>query len=178
MIKVDRLLIGLFIASFLLLAGCSRNIDSMTDAEKEAAIQDAMEKDPPKFMNDEQMGEEARMADFLNDGRIIKSGSFQGKAHPTTGSISIIEKNGENYVVLSDDFKSDAGPELHLFVEEHSNPGNSKDIHSGEYVDLGLLKSTSGAQTYKIDKEKIGKINSATVYCKPFRVIFGLATIS
>ncbi len=174
----NKIFAGIVVMALLFIAGCADRIDSMTPEELDLAMKDAMEKNPPKQMSGEQMAEEARMAGFLGDGDILKSGSWQGKAHATSGNIKIVEKDGETFVVLSDDFKTDAGPELHLFVEEHSNPANSKDIHSGEYVDLGELKNTKGAQTYKIDSSKIGKINSATVYCKPFRVIFGSATLS
>ena len=129
-------------------------------------------------MTDTERAAEKENMEAMSDGNLEKSGSFERRAHPTFGSIQIIEKDGHALVILSDDFKSDSGPELHIILTEHPNPKSSKDVHTGEYVDLGILKSTKGTQTYEIPADKIGKFKSAVVYCKPFRVIFGAATLS
>jgi hypothetical protein len=153
-------------------------IDSMTMEEKLAAIQDAVKENPPREITEEERSVEKEVMDFMGDGNVLKSGNFEGRAHPTSGLIKIIEKDGQTLVMLSDDFKSDAGPELHIILTEHENPRNSRELHAGEYADLGILKSTKGAQTYIVPKDKAEKFNTATVYCKPFKVIFGAAALN
>jgi hypothetical protein len=153
-------------------------IDSMSMEEKLAAIDEEVKKNPPREMTQEERSVENEVMDFMTDGNVLKSGNFEGRAHPTSGTIQIIEKNGETLVMLSDDFKSDAGPELHVILTEHDNPKNSRELHTGEYEDLGILKSTKGAQTYVVPKDKAGKLKTATIYCKPFKVIFGAAALN
>jgi len=114
----------------------------------------------------------------MSDGSVKKSGSFTGRAHPTSGTIQIIEKDDHALVVLDESFKSDSGPELHVILTENPNPKNSRELHTGEYVDLGILKSTKGTQTYEISLDKVDKLKSAVIYCKPFRVIFGSAVLN
>ena len=166
--------------SVLLLASCShqKSVDEMTDAEKEVAMQKEMERNPPEEMTSEERVVEQQKAAAMETANVLKSGDFTGKAHPTSGSVKLVEEGGKLMAIFSDDFKSDAGPRLHVFLTEHSNPQSSKDLHTGAYYDLGVLKSTKGTQIYDVPEGMADKFNTAVIYCKPFKVIFGTASLS
>lgn len=187
--KKSSLFILTLITIFLIfLTSCSQQkdfrsmtadeIDAMSMEEKLKAIDEEVRKNPLREMTDEEKAAEKEVMEFMSDGSVLKSGSFQGKAHPTLGSVQITEKDGQVLVTLSEDFKSDAGPQLRVVLTENSNPKNSRELHTGDYVDLGALKSTKGTQSYSISKDKVGNLNSVVIYCKPFRVIFGLASLN
>jgi len=181
---------AIFLLSMLLiiLTSCSsqKDFSSMTDQEmdampmdeKLAAIEEEVAKNPLREMTDAERAAEKETMEAMSDADIEKSGSFIKGAHPTSGSIKVVQKDGAAFAILSDDFKSDSGPELHVMLTEHPNPKNSRDLHSGELVDLGILKSTEGTQTYSIPLDKVGKLKNAVIYCKPFRVIFGSAALN
>lgn len=172
----------------IILTSCApqKDVRSMTTEEIEAIpmedrlkmIEEEVAKNPLREMTDIERAAEKENMEAMSDGNVEKAGSFERRSHPTSGSIQIVEKDGHALVILSDDFKSDSGPELHIILTEHANPKSSRDVHTGEYVDLGILKSTKGTQTYEVPTDKIGNFKTAVVYCKPFRVIFGLATLS
>ncbi len=173
----------IFVLIIILVSSCtssklSKDVDSMSMEEKEEAMKEAMLKDPPKEMTQEEKSKEISMVASLGGANTIKTGLFEDRIHKASGNIKIIEKDGEYFAVLSEDFSTDAGPDLHLFLAQNPNPKNSEQIHSGEYVDLGSLKSTKGTQTYKIPKEMVDKFNSAVVYCKPFKVVFSISKLS
>jgi len=176
-------ILGIFL---LMISACSSapkeysesEVDAMSMEERLVAIDEAVKTNPPREMTQQERVADKESMEAMSDGNVLKSGSFEGRAHPTSGSIEIIEKDGHTLVVLSDDFKSDSGPELHIVLTEHDSPKNSRDLHSGENLDLGILKSTKGTQTYEIPADKVDKLKTATVYCKPFKVIFGSASLS
>ena len=186
-IKADRmkLIFVIGIVALVFLVACApaeppifpseEVVDAMSPEEKEAAMQRAMEKSPSEEMTQEEKLAEQAMAESMAETDSLKSGSFEGRAHPTTGSARIVEEGGKQLLILSDDFKSDSGPRLHVVLTEHLAPTSSKELHSGDYVDLGKLKSTKGTQTYEIKEP--GKYNTVVVYCKPFKVLFGLAKL-
>lgn len=169
----------LFVLLIIFVSSCStqKDVDLMTPEEKEVAMQEALKKDPLREMSAQERSKEISMVASLGDGGTIKQGNFEDRVHEASGSIKIIEKDGEYFAVLSEDFSTDAGPDLHLFLAENPDPKNSAEIHTGEYIDLGSLKSIKGTQTYKIPKEMVDKFNSAVVYCKPFKVVFSVSKL-
>ncbi|QQG39172.1 MAG: DM13 domain-containing protein [Candidatus Woesearchaeota archaeon] len=151
------LIITLLVIFLLFLTSCSKNIEEMTDDQKAA---------------------EEQTASSLQSSTILKTGSFEGRAHPTSGEIKIVESNGEKFLVLPEDFQTDSGPLLHVILAEHQDPMSSSNLHEGQYIDLGVLKSTKGTQAYKITEGDLEKFNTVVIYCKPFKVVFGVAKLS
>lgn len=102
---------------------------------------------------------------------VIKQGTFIGVGgHTVSGTATVYSKNNEFYVVL-DPFNSQNGPDLRVYL--------SKDINAGSFLNLGLLKSTTGKQSYKIpgnpDFNEYGYVH---VWCQQFSVQFGRAEIT
>jgi len=70
------------------------------------------------------------------------------------------------------------GPELHVILAPHPNPESRGDVTAAGYVDLGKLKGNIGDQNYAIPENvDLPGVGSVVIYCKPFHVIFSVATL-
>lgn len=170
-VTLMRHLIAIFM--LFVIAACTSSVDSMTAEQKEQAMQKALQETPMREMTDIERMEEKIAVGSVMEGRLLKTAPFTGRAHDTSGVAKLVEKDGAAYLVLSEDFATDAGPDLHVILAENNNPQKSADLHEGAYVDLGSLKSTNGMQVYPVPREMVEKFQSVSVYCKPFKVIFG-----
>ena len=103
-----------------------------------------------------------------------RSGNFQGTNGYSVSGTTILKKiqGSENLILeFSSNFNSSNGPGLHVYL---SNSATS----TGGALDLGSLKQTSGSHTYDVPTNvKLGDYNYVLVYCKPFAVLFGRATL-
>jgi hypothetical protein len=151
----------------------------MTEAEKAEAMRLMLERNPePKLSEAEK---EAMLSGAMNvvaGGTPERLARFSGKAHEADGMARIVQKDGKLSVVLGEDFVVDAGPQLYVYASGNSNPSTSAELHAGGAWELGRLKSTSGMQTYALpDGVSLDQVRSIVVYCKPFRVVFAVASI-
>lgn len=108
-------------------------------------------------------------------GKTSASGSFHDVRHKVSGSAKVVVEDGKAKLVLSDDFKTEWGPDLRVVVSTNADPKTSEDLHSGTYAELGRLRGTKGMQVYDLGAVKPEDIKSVTIYCKPFKVVFGTA---
>ena len=93
--------------------------------------------------------------------------------HYVDGSVSIIEKDGQKYVQLGEDFKAGLAPDLYIYLA----PGHidsDADFVNGEKIELGKLVKGSGASFYKIPSSLDGKF-SVVIHCKRFNEPMGAA---
>lgn len=102
-------------------------------------------------------------------------GSFQGLAHPTTGTARVVEQPDGSRVLTLTGFETDPGPDLYVYLV----PGAA----SGESVDggtrLGRLKGNIGDQQYALPAGlDLDARATAVVWCRAFSVSFGAATLS
>lgn len=114
-------------------------------------------------------------AEVLNDTIPANSielfaGTFSSAAHPTSGSVRLVEAEGKWYLIL-ENFFTDPGPDLKLYL--------ASNLDAAQFVSLGKLKSTTGRQVYKV----VGMPASETypyvlVWCQQFSVLFGQAKLS
>ena len=106
---------------------------------------------------------------------ILAAGEFQGRdaAHQGSGTAQIVQK-GERRVLRLQNFSSTEGPDLYVYLVE--NPDTFDADAVGEYLDLGLLKATTGDQEYEIPAgADLAKYGGVQVYCLSFRFIFSNA---
>lgn len=103
---------------------------------------------------------------------------FVNRVHTGAGTATIESETNQRILQLSSDFHTEAGPDLHVFLSNAANPQTSKELHDGEYVDLGAIQDTDGAQTYTIPESVDFDIHSVVIYCVPFKVIFTSANFS
>lgn len=101
---------------------------------------------------------------------VIASGSFQDAAHPTEGEALLIEMDNK-MVVRLEDFKTDSGPGLYVYLSEYQG--------AVDYVDLGKLRATEGNMNYDVPQgTNTTKYNHVLIWCEPFSVLFGYAELT
>ena len=97
--------------------------------------------------------------------KTLKSGSF-GEVdfiHKGSGEAKIIQVDGKHILRL-ENFNVVSGPDLYVYLSKSETPtGDIKSL--GDYIDLGLLKGTSGNQNYDIS-QNIEDYSTAIIWCK------------
>ena len=110
----------------------------------------------------------------------VKSGSFRDadSFHRGSGLAIIYRGPGGGHVLRLDSFSVTNGPELHVMLSPHRDPTRGSEVRTQGYVDLGKLKGNKGDQNYEIpDSVDVGIQASVVIYCKPFSVVFSVATL-
>lgn len=150
--------------------------ETMTDEQKEEAMADLLKQQPFQEMTDQEKNQEKQMIVEMNSkAQNLQQGTFASKAHATEGQATIVNDNGDLKLVFSDDFRVEAGPDLHVFLSGTSTPSDSRELHAVGDVDAGKLKATSGAQLYDLPDSIDFSVKSVVIYCVPFKVVFGYA---
>ena len=108
--------------------------------------------------------------------RTIVSGIFGeiDVVHKGSGTAKLLEVNGKRILRL-EDFNVTSGPDLHVYLSESKTPtGDIKSLD--KYIDLGLLKGTSGNQNYEIPEPFRG-YDTVVIWCQRFGVLFSYAVM-
>ena len=152
----------------------------MNMAEVEQVMMDAASVDE---MRDEAAPAEMAMAgdDMKMDASVtaLKSGSFRDgdSIHKGSGTATIYRSAEGKSVLRLEDFSVTNGPDLRALLVPASNPQGRRDIKG--YIELGKLKGNMGNQNYFLpESENPADYGSVVIYCKPFQVIFSVATLN
>lgn len=98
------------------------------------------------------------------------SASFQSTDITTTGQAQLTEEGSEQVIELSDDFNTEEGPDLHVYL--------ATDTTATEFTDLGLLEDFSGKQTYEVPGDVASEEQPLVlIYCKKYSHLFGYAEL-
>lgn len=105
-----------------------------------------------------------------------RSGPFErrpGTSYRLSGTALMQElADGSLELSFSDDFSSSNGPNLAVYLSTTNRVG-------GNSIQLGELKSTSGAQTYSIPSNvTLDQYDWVIIHCIPFNVTFGYARLN
>ena len=143
--------------------------DDMTRAEVEEEMEDAASEPGTE------VGEDMP----ADGGPVARSmGQFEDfdDFHRGSGTATIYELDDGSQILRLEDFEVTNGPDLHVLLVPHDNPGGSDDLEG--YLDLGQLKGNIGDQNYDIPAGMdLSEYGSVVIYCKPFHVIFSVATL-
>jgi hypothetical protein len=60
---------------------------------------------------------------LVAEAKMMRMGTFVDVEHPTAGEVSIVEEDGTRYLQFSDDFKTDAGPDLKVVLHTSDRVG-------------------------------------------------------
>ena len=94
--------------------------------------------------------------------------------HKGSGQANLVKVNGKN-ILRFENFNVVSGPDLYVYLSKSPNPtGGIKSL--GDFIDLGLLKGTSGNQNYEINADTTGYA-TAIVWCKRYGVLFTYAVM-
>lgn len=138
------------------------NIEQANAPSFEDVVQTQQEQVDP---NEQNAAEDSNVATSL-------TGEFSGSApYDVSGSMSIVEVDGEQVLVFDESFRSSNGPDLLVYLSENAVQSGEP---LGEFVSLQELKSTSGGQTYSLP-ENIDDFQSVVIWCRAFAAQFGAA---
>ncbi len=159
-------------------------IDALSDEEKaemelkliaEMEGEDTvMEETLPDISQTEGQGE----TEASNEPVLLSSGTFEDADdfHQGAGDAMIYELPDGSHLLRFEDFEVTNGPDLRVYLVAESNPTTDQ-VGSG--VELAELKGNIGSQNYEIPADiDPADYQSVVIYCKPFSVIFTVATLS
>ena len=99
--------------------------------------------------------------------------------HKGSGNAVIYELSSGERILRLDEFRVTNGPDLRVLLAYTPNPDGRSDLDDAGYHELGKLKGNVGAQNYEIPESvSLSDVESVVIYCKPFRVIFSVATLA
>jgi hypothetical protein len=110
----------------------------------------------------------------------LKRGNFRDadRVHQGSGQVAIYQGPDGSHLLRLEDFQVTNGPDLHVLLSSHPNPESRDQINASGYVDLGSLKGNIGNQNYPIPEDvDVANQKSVIIYCKPFHVIFSIASL-
>jgi hypothetical protein len=106
----------------------------------------------------------------------LARGTFEGIAHETSGDTAVVRLQSGRHVLQLLDFRTDAGPDLRVYLVAGSVDGGSD---PGDFVDVGALRGNEGTQQYDVPAGiDTGLYSTVLVWCRAFSVPFGAAELS
>jgi hypothetical protein len=98
------------------------------------------------------------------------SGDFTSGPFGTVTGKAEVYKTGTMYQVKLANFNTNNGPALHVYISKEAMPIN--------YVDLGILKSTTGNQVYNVTgMPDFMEYKYISIHCVAFNHLFGSALL-
>ena len=111
----------------------------------------------------------------------LKSGDFRDadSFHKGEGKATIYRLADGTRVLRLESFKVTNGPDLRVILTPNADPQGRSDVTAQGYVELGKLKGNIGNQNYPLpDEVDADSINAVVIYCKPFHVLFSVASLN
>lgn len=103
-----------------------------------------------------------------NGQKLLSEGSFMSNAHTTSGNVKLYDKAGKRTLVFTN-FKTDAGPDLRLYLSEDKVA--SKFVEVSSKVNVGDYFVELPSEANSNDKKFV------LIWCKQFAVLFGNAEL-
>ena len=119
-------------------------------------------------------------ADDQSDVAQIKTGEFKDadSFHRGSGQATIYSGPDGSFLLRLENLDVTNGPALHVYLSRHPDPDSPGEVKDQGFVDLGDLKGNRGNQNYPITSDvDITAYNSVVIYCKPFNVVFSVASL-
>ena len=113
--------------------------------------------------------------------RAVKQGDFKDadSFHRGSGEAIIYTTPEGGHLLRLENLEVTNGPALHVVLSPHEDPTRSNEVLLEGYSDLGDLKGNRGNQNYTIPADvDLSAIKSVVIYCKPFAVVFSVATLN
>lgn len=100
---------------------------------------------------------------------LLASGLFVNSVHPTSGTIRLYSR-GNTRTLLFSNFRTDAGPDLRIYVAENTALRN--------FTEVTLLNNRSGSFLVELPATvDPGRHRFVLIWCKAFSVLFGYAEL-
>ena len=112
---------------------------------------------------------------------VIASGTFTDKGGQHTSGTFRIEKAGDQLtLILSEDFRTDEGPDLHVVLTptETNRTENENAMAEGNARVIAPLESLSGEQQYELPANvDLSQYKSVVIHCIEFTHLYGAAPL-
>ena len=106
------------------------------------------------------------------------SGQFVGRSHATAGTASVLNDGNGSQVLRLENFATDNGPDLKVFLVSASADAPDSTIAS-DAINLGPLKGNIGDQNYDIPPGTDTSVyRTVVIWCERFGVSFGAASLT
>ena len=152
--------------------------DGMSRADVETTMALAAESDNPV---DDAMPSAVMESTTAPQDLVKAAGNFRDadSFHKGSGNAVIYELGSGERILRLDEFMVTNGPDLRVLLAYAPNPEGRGDLDDAGYHELGKLKGNVGSQNYDIpDSVSLSDVESVVIYCKPFRVVFSVATLA
>ena len=114
------------------------------------------------------VGDNSNTGNNTNTSSTNLMGQFVSDAHPTSGTVEV---NDDQTVLLFEDFMSDSGPQLLVYL--------STTVDSTDFVNLGALQGINGNYSYTIpNNTDLSVYKYVVIWCVDFSVSFGHAELN
>ena len=123
---------------------------------------------------------EGMMAAATGEVTQVTTGAFKDADafHRGSGQAIIFTAPGGGHLLRLENLDVTNGPALHVILSPHADPTRGNEVKLPGYADLGPLKGNRGNQNYTIPADvDVSAIKSVVIYCKPFSVVFSVATL-
>jgi hypothetical protein len=106
----------------------------------------------------------------VTTGQVKFTGSFAGRSgYTASGTVKVLQ-NGTSFSLTFDPFSGSSGPDLKVYLSKQETPS--------DFISLGALKSTSGAQSYSIPAgTDLAVYKYALVHCQAANKVFAVAEL-
>ena len=101
--------------------------------------------------------------------KVLFLGAFSSGAHTTSGNVKLIESADKKKYLIFDNLKSDAGPDLRIYLSEDKSAKVFTEVTSKVVNGNSKIEIPTAANT---DKQK-----TVLIWCKQFSVLFGSAEL-
>ncbi len=112
---------------------------------------------------------------------ITRAGDFTtiDPMHRAEGHAAIYQISETQRALRLEPFTVTAGPDLRVILSPHEAPRTSAETLLPQYLDLGPLQSTEGAQNYAIPEgENIDQYRSVVIYSMSLNIVYSTATLA
>jgi hypothetical protein len=125
------------------------------------------------------MESEDMVDETMDDGpSVLSSGTFRDadSSHRASGTATFYQLEDGTRILRFEDFQVTNGPDLRVLLVPAADPQSREDVAG--YLELAPLTGNVGNQNYVIpDDVDLSLYGSVVIYCTPFHVIFGVATL-
>lgn len=103
------------------------------------------------------------------DQTLLLEGTFMNGGHTTSGIAKIYEDKNKKRTLVFENFKTDAGPDLRIYLAEDKSASN--------FIQISNKVQNGNIQLSIPDSADLSKQMHILIWCKQFSVLFGSAQL-
>ena len=102
----------------------------------------------------------------------------QDSFHKGSGQATIYRGPDGTLLLRLENLNVTNGPDLHVILSPHPDPGSQGEVKTPGYINLGKLKGNRGNQNYPVPNDaNVAAQGSVVIYCVAFNVLFSVAPL-